>query len=197
MTDRRVWSCLAGLLFATTLAGGGLVALLAHARPLAADRSAPATPPTPSPVVTIPEPRPRDSGPRDTTSPWARISDEAHNKADYFALLNDPANSDLAPDVDRQLSALASRFLEADVTGEGRTDFGDYWGGATDGACCRGVVILAAGAERHLEHNDVADVAVIWSAQRVDGGTVSEQTTVVSFALRGSGWQPLHPWEAP
>ena len=124
------------------------------------------------------------------------MSDEAHTKAEYFARLNDPANSDLAPDVARELAAIASRFLEADVTGEGRTVFGDYWGGATDGACCRGVVILAAGAERNLGRSDVADVAVIWSAQRFDGGTVSEQTTVVSFAQRGGSWHPIHPWEA-
>jgi hypothetical protein len=147
-------------------------------------------------VPTISEPGPRDSGPGDTTSPWAHISDEAHTKAEYFARLNDPANSDLAPDVARGLGALASRFLEADVTGEGRTGFGDYWGGATDGACCRAVVILAAGAERHLGRSDVADVAVIWSARRLDGGTVREQTTVVTFARRGASWQPIHPWEA-
>jgi hypothetical protein len=178
------------------LTGGGLVARLAHARSLAPDRSAPPTPAAPASLPTIPEPGPRDSGPGDTTSPWAHSSDEAHTKAEYFARLNEPANSDLAPDVARELAALASRFLEADVTGEGRTGFGDYWGGATDGAWARGVVILAAGAERHLGRTDVADVAVIWSARRLDGGTVSEQTTVVSFARHGDSWQPLHPWEA-
>jgi hypothetical protein len=191
-----VWTCLGGLLLAATLTGGGLVALLAHAGPLAPDRSVPPTPAAPASLPTVPEPGPRDSGPGNTTSPWAHISDEAHTKADYFARLNDPANSDLAPDLARELAALASRFLEADVTGEGRTVFGDYWGGTTEGACCRGVVILAAGAERHLGRSDVADVAVIWSAQRLDGGTVSEQTTVVFFARRGGSWQPIHPWEA-
>jgi hypothetical protein len=194
--SRRVVVAVAGFVVATgVLATGGLVALIGGGpgrfiTPTGSLSRAPVAPLVTSGSATDQ----RSSG---ADSPWARISDGSGTKAEYFAALNDPTNSDLAPDVARRLSELGARFLRADLSGEGRGGFGDYWGDGTALMCCRAVVVHAATAERHLGNDDIVDVAVIWSAERVGGGAVAETTTVVHFAARAEDWQPLHPWELP
>jgi hypothetical protein len=194
--SRRVAVALVGCVVVTgALATAGLVAVVegAPGRFIAPQALTSHAPPPAPPTSQGESPHPSS----DADTPWARISDAALTKTQYFAALNDPANSDFAPDLARQLSTLGADFVRADVTGDGRTAFRGYWGDGTDGACCRNVVVYAAGAERHLGRGDAADVAVIWSAERVGGGEVAETTTVVDFVCRGDRWQPLHPWELP
>ena len=133
------------------------------------------------------------------SSPWRAISDNATSKADYFAQLNDPTRSDLPLEDARALDALGAKLARADTTGEGRDAFPGYWGdgGNNQGPCCRNLVIHASSATRYGGGPDVAQVAVIWSADRPGGQPVSEETTVYYFARQAGGWKPLHSWELP
>lgn len=127
--------------------------------------------------------------------PWAVIGEDAPTKAGYWAQLSDPARSDLGPAVATETSRLGAALLRADATGEGRDAFYGYWGTGRAQPCCTNVVVHAAGASS-TGHPDVVQVAVIWSASRLDGGpAVVEQTTVFYFARRGTQWVPLHSWE--
>ena len=141
------------------------------------------------------------TGPATTTttepapSPWASIGEDAPSKARYWTELSDPGRSGLPEAVAAETSRLGVALLRADATGEGRTAFYGYWGAGRAQPCCSNVVVHAAGASP-TERPDVVQVAVIWSAQRLDGTAVSEQTTVVYFARRGTRWVPLHAWEA-
>ncbi len=129
--------------------------------------------------------------------PWAAIGEGAPTKAGYWAQLSDPARSDLGPAVAAETSRLGVALLRADATGEGRDAFYGYWGSGRAQPCCANVVVHAAGASS-TARPDVVQVAVIWSATRIDGGpAVSEQTTVLYFGRRGTQWVPLHSWELP
>ena len=140
--------------------------------------------------------------PSSTTStiaspPWAAIGEDAPTKAGYWAQLSDPARSNLGPAVATETSRLGAALLRADATGEGRDAFYGYWGAGRAQPCCANVVVHAAGASA-TQYPDVVQVAVVWSASRVDGGpAVSEATTVFYFARRGINWVALHSWELP
>ena len=141
------------------------------------------------------------SGPSSPTTttvappPWAGIGEDAPTRAGYWAQLSDPARSDLGPAVAAETSRLGAALLRADATGQGRDAFYGYWGSGRAQPCCTNVVVHAAGASS-TQYPDVVQVAVIWSATRLDGGpAVSEQTTVFYFARRGTEWVPLHSWE--
>ena len=129
--------------------------------------------------------------------PWAAIGEDAPTKAGYWAQLSDPARSNLGAAVATETSRLGAALLRADATGEGRDAFYGYWGAGRAQPCCANVVVHAAGASA-TQYPDVVQVAVIWSATRLDGGpAVSEQTTVFYFARRGINWVALHSWELP
>ena len=130
-------------------------------------------------------------------APWASIGEDAPTKAGYWARLSDPARSDLGPAVAAETSGLGAALLRADATGQGRDAFYGYWGSGRAQPCCANVVVHAAGASA-TKHPDIVQVAVIWSATRLDGGpAVTEQTTVLYFTRRGTQWVPLHSWELP
>lgn len=115
-----------------------------------------------------------------------------------WAQLSDPGRSDLDPELARSLSRLGVAMLRADLTGEGRGAFGDYWAGDRRGPCCRRLEVHAAGARRQPGVEGMAQVTVVWSAERADGGErLVERTTVVHLALREGRWGPIHPWEVP
>lgn len=115
-----------------------------------------------------------------------------------WAQLSDPGRSDLGPELARSLSRLGVAVLRADLTGEGRAAFGDYWAGDRRGPCCRRLEVHAAGASRQPGVEGMAQVTVVWSAERADGGErLVERTTVGHLALREGRWGPIHPWEVP
>jgi hypothetical protein len=115
-----------------------------------------------------------------------------------WAQLSDPGRSDLGPELARSVSRLGVAVLRADLTGEGRGAFGDYWAGDRRGPCCRRLEVHAAGASRQPGVEGMAQVTVVWSAERADGGErLVERTTVVHLALREGRWVPIHPWEVP
>jgi hypothetical protein len=128
--------------------------------------------------------------------PWAGIGEDAPTKAGYWARLSDPGRSNLGVAVAAETSRLGAALVRADATGEGRDAFYGYWGAGRAQPCCANVVVHAAGASA-TQHPDVVQVAVIWSAQRAGGGAVSEESTVVYFARRGTEWVALHSWELP
>ncbi|MFN2504755.1 MAG: hypothetical protein ABR540_11140 [Acidimicrobiales bacterium] len=135
-----------------------------------------------------------------TTSLAIEIEDEDFTpaKRGAWAQLSDPGRSDLGPELARSLSRLGVAVLRADLTGEGRAAFGDYWAGDRRGPCCRRLEVHAAGASRQPGVEGMAQVTVVWSAERADGaGRLVERTTVVHLALEEGRWVPIHPWEVP
>lgn len=119
-------------------------------------------------------------------------------KQGAWARLSDPGRSDLGPELARSLSTLGVAVLRADLTGEGRDAFGDYWSGDRRGPCCRRLEVHAAGASRQPGAEGMARVTVVWSADAVAGGErLVERTTVVHLAQREGRWSPVHPWEVP
>ena len=161
------------------------------ARPLTSTSAEGSSAPPPSSTLA--------SSPTSTVAspPWAAIGEDAPTKAAYWAQLSDPARSNLGPAVAAETSRLGAALLRADATGAGRDAFYGYWGAGRAQPCCANVVVHAAGASA-TQYPDVVQVAVIWSATRLDGGpAVSEQTTVFYFARRGINWVALHSWELP
>lgn len=126
--------------------------------------------------------------------PWVNIGEDAPTKAGYWAQISDPTRSDLPVPLASEASAMGAALVRADVTGDGRDAFYGYWGVGRAQPCCRNVVIHAAGASSTTT-SGVVQVAVIWSAERLDGQLVTEETTVVFLAHRGTIWVPLHSWE--
>ncbi|MBV8161565.1 MAG: hypothetical protein JO265_11640 [Acidimicrobiia bacterium] len=128
-------------------------------------------------------------------SPWLAAGDSATSFDDYRRRLSDPQGSDLPP---LEAAAAADRgaaLVRADLTGDGRGGFGDYWNqaapSAAGGACCHDAVIEAAGAAFVSGRPDLVQVAVVWSAWR--GAVVlSDRTTVVYFAATAHGLEPRH-----
>jgi len=119
-------------------------------------------------------------------------------KREAWARLSDPSRSDLAPELARSLSKVGVAVLRADLTGEGRDAFGDYWAGDRRGPCCRRLEVHAAGASRQPGVEGVARTTVVWSAYPVGGDArLVERTTIVHLALRDGRWVPVHPWEVP
>ncbi len=120
------------------------------------------------------EPAPSSTPASSTTStvaspPWAAIGEDAPTKAGYWAQLSDPARSNVGVAVATETSRLGAALLRADATGEGRDAFYGYWGAGRAQPCCANVVVHAAGASA-TQYLDVLQVAVIWSATRLDGG---------------------------
>lgn len=159
-------------------------------------RQSPGTPPTSAST-------PSSSTSSSTTTSLAveiEIEDEDFTPAKRatWARLSDPGRSDLGPELARSLSRLGVAALRANLTGEGRAAFGDYWAGDRRGPCCRRLEVHAAGASRQPGVEGMVQVTVVWSAERADGGErIVERTTVVHLALREGRWVPIHPWEVP
>ena len=157
---------------------------------------------TPTSAGAPSEPAPSSTPASSTTftvasPPWAAIGEDAPTKAGYWAQLSDPARSNLGPAVATETSRLGAALLRADATGAGRDAFYGYWGSGRAQPCCANVVVHAAGASA-TQYPDVVQVAVVWSASRLDGGpAVREQTTVLYFARRGINWVAMHRWELP
>jgi hypothetical protein len=95
-----------------------------------------------------------------------------------WAQLSDPGRSDLGPELARSVSRLGVAVLRADLTGEGRGAFGDYWAGDRRGPCCRRLEVHAAGASRQPGVEGMAQVTVVWSAESAS-----------SRARRSSTWR--------
>jgi hypothetical protein len=130
---------------------------------------------------------------------WEATSDGATSLEDYYAQLNDPHRSDLAPALAAETAQQARVFETAELTGAGRHLFPGYWsseGGQGDrGPCCRNLAIHAAGAASVPGRADLVRVAVVWAADDLTGAHLEGQTTVVYLALRAGRWEPLHPSE--
>lgn len=148
-------------------------------------------------------PAPSTAGSSTSSSTTLSVDNEADEdftpaKRGAWARLSDPGRSDLGPELARSLARLGTAVLRADLTGEGRDVFGDYWAGDQRGPCCRRLEVHAAGASRQPGAEGVARVTVVWSADPVAGAErLVERTTVVHLALRDGRWVPIHPWEVP
>jgi hypothetical protein len=127
--------------------------------------------------------------------------------ADVTRLIGEGVGSDLPAGRQQAARDVASRFVTADLTGEGRDQFPRWQedAAAPSRACCRDVRILAAGAARYSDEPPLALALVVWSALPVDGGP-SFDAWEASFVFLGpdgsGGFAPVDPstvasWEAP
>jgi hypothetical protein len=129
---------------------------------------------------------------------------------DVTWLIERGVGSDL-PDGPRVNAAeVASRFVVADLSGEGRDRFPTWWGGerstaAPELACCTDVEVVAAGAAGYPAEEPLVLALVVWSATPVD--SVAQFDAWESFvflhpAPGGGGFTPVDPstvesWRPP
>jgi hypothetical protein len=106
-----------------------------------------------------------------------------------------PAGPAMAGPEGEAAIATAERVLWADLVGEGREEFGDYWGEGLHRPCCREVVVHS-GVARPTAREGTAAVSLVWSAERIDAGVPLEQVgTEIYLAGRDRTWRPVHPAE--
>jgi hypothetical protein len=106
-----------------------------------------------------------------------------------------PAGPAVAGPAAEAAIATAERVLRADLVGEGREEFGDYWGEGLHRPCCREVVVHS-GVARPTAREGTVVVSLVWSAERIDAGVPLEQVnTEIYLAGRDRSWRPVHPAE--
>jgi hypothetical protein len=106
-----------------------------------------------------------------------------------------PAGPAVAGPAAEAAVATAERVLRADLVGEGREEFGDYWGEGLHRPCCREVVVHS-GVARPTAREGTVVVSLVWSAERIDAGVPLEQaSTEIYLAGRDRSWRPVHPAE--
>lgn len=105
--------------------------------------------------------------------------------------------SDLSPDVAATTADLGKFVLVADVTGEGRERFPEYWGESVRPPCCDNVTVHRTFSTSYRGQQGRVIVEVTWSGRdRRSGSELSERTTPVYLIDRGGGdWYPAHRWE--
>lgn len=107
-----------------------------------------------------------------------------------------PVGPGLPPALTEEVQAVAAEVLRADVTGEGRGAFGDFWGEGVYRPCCRDVVVHAAVARAMEGREGAVVVSMVWSAERLDAGPPREGVeTDVYLAERDGRWAPILPAE--
>lgn len=118
--------------------------------------------------------------------------DEGFSSHDLWDHLNDPANSDLPPDLFAQLAQLGADVVRADATGHGRNQWSHHW--ATDEgraqACCTNITVHAAGAYTHPTDPDAVQVTVIWTGTHPGRDNLVEQTSQIHLHPSPNGWRP-------
>jgi hypothetical protein len=121
-------------------------------------------------------------------------SERPVTQADVYRALNDPKRSGMDPKLAVRLAALGAQVVSADVTGVGRSAFGNYWAGGQYRPCCQSITIHAAGARPSGAHPGAVEVIVAWSAHRTNNEpALSDQVSTITFRPVGSTWQPVPP----
>lgn len=106
-----------------------------------------------------------------------------------------PVGPALSGEIADEALATAERVLRADLVGEGREDFGDYWGQGLYRPCCSEVVVHS-GTVRPAGRPEAVVVSLVFSARRVDAGVPLEQASSdIHLVRRDGGWIPVHPSE--
>ncbi len=107
-----------------------------------------------------------------------------------------PVGPAIPPALAEEVQAVATEVLRADVTGEGRDRFGEYWGEGLYRPCCRDVVVQGAVARAMEGREGAVVVSMVWSAERLDAGPPREQVeTDVYLVERDGQWAPIRPAE--
>jgi hypothetical protein len=107
-----------------------------------------------------------------------------------------PVGPGLPAALAEEVQAVATEVLRADVTGEGRDRFGEYWGEGLYRPCCRDVVVHGAVARAMEGREGAVVVSMVWSAERLDAGPPRKQVeTDVYLVERGGQWAPIRPAE--
>ena len=106
-----------------------------------------------------------------------------------------PVGPALAGRAAEEAVAVAERVLRADLAGEGREEFADYWGEGLYRPCCTEVVVHS-GVARPTGRAETVVVSLVFSARRLDAGVPLEQAgSDVYLVRRDGGWLPVHPSE--
>ncbi len=107
-----------------------------------------------------------------------------------------PVGPGLPPELAEQAQVVAAEVLRADVSGEGRERFGDYWGEDLYRPCCRDVVVHTSVARAVEGREAMVVVSLVWSAERVDAGPPREQVETDVYLIERDGtWVPTRPAE--
>lgn len=106
-----------------------------------------------------------------------------------------PVGPALAGPAAEEAVAVAERVLRADLVGEGREEFADYWGEGLYRPCCTEVVVHS-GVARPTGRPETVVVSLVFSARRLDAGVPLEQAGSDVYLVRRDGaWLPVHPSE--
>ncbi|MFJ8073883.1 hypothetical protein ACIQ7Q_08110 [Streptomyces sp. NPDC096176] len=180
----------------------GVILLWPDLRP---SPSAAAGPPTPPPTTlasptvrpTVPsDPKPAPSSPSPTQSVTSspdgdalagEVSDAALQRA-----LEQSRPVSVPPSLERRLVELGGKVLLADVTGEGRNAFPEYFRGQPATDRWRDSRIRAGVAERYKDRSDAVQVHLVWAGTSPEGVREDRQpTTVLLVRDQASGvWAP-------
>lgn len=166
--------------------------------PLAADAHTARSPDPPAELHGPPAADPETDAPPSLADeplpPLDHDHDEGFSGHDLWDHINDPANSDLPPDLFAELTQLAIDIVRADATGHGRDRWPHHWTNDTHDAraepCCTDIAIHAAGAYTHPTAPDVIEVTVIWTGNHPDQPSLVEQTSHVRLQRNAPGWGP-------
>jgi hypothetical protein len=133
-----------------------------------------------------------------TPAPRTGASDEAapEGQAGADQALPRPVGPALPEVLAQEVKAVATAVLRADVSGEGREQFGDYWGEDLYRPCCRDVVVHSAVARPVEGREATVVVSMEWSAERLDAGPPRDEVeTDVYLVERAGSWVPVRPAE--
>lgn len=185
----------------------------------ATDPVGPATAPATAPGVTVTTPPTDDTlfaNHNAAVAPgidqWRFLLGTDITPDDLADLISDPASSDLDLETWEETGDVAAGVVTADLTGEGRDRWPDYWevdndlpsndlpsndpGGARP--AYQDVRILAVGSAAGPADGVVA-VMVLWSATPTDPLAAPPagipNHVILLRADDAGGWEPIHPWE--
>ena len=187
----------AALLLREVLAGDdGDQVVAANSSPSVPAQAAPAPRRSTTTITTV---ETTTTAPESTTTTTAAPEEGFHDDAGeaqeaiegYWESLPDPANSDLPPEVFDEVTTIGREVVAADVTGEGRDKYPEFFGGSPGKSWFKDFVIHTAGARSTGGGTDQAAVTVVWSAQPIAGGPpFDHHTSVVHVVVRDGRWVP-------
>ncbi|WUS97727.1 hypothetical protein OHA46_14030 [Streptomyces sp. NBC_00708] len=142
--------------------------------------------PSPTPTTAAPSPSPSPSASKDGDALAGTVSDAVLQRA-----LQQSRQANIPPTLEKRLVDLGGKVLLADVTGEGRKAYPDYFMGqpATDRwQKCR---IRAGVAERYDNRADAALIHLVWDGTSPEGEHDDRRPATVLLVRDGDGtWAP-------
>ncbi|WP_327325219.1 hypothetical protein OG735_24000 [Streptomyces sp. NBC_01210] len=147
----------------------------------------PTVPSDPKPAPSSASPTPSVASSPDGDALAGEVSDAALQRA-----LEQSRRVSVPPNLEKRLVELGGKVLLADVTGEGRNAFPEYFRGQPATDRWRDSRIRAGVAERYKDRSDAVQVHLVWAGTSPEGIRDERQpTTVLLVRDQASGvWLP-------